>query len=302
MGKKIVYIVGLGHSGSTMLDLTLGQHSKIIGLGEIATVLNLGLESIRERAVPCACGNSLDNCSFWSNVDKALGKVENPSFQIQYQAVINTAQRIFGKDCIVVDSSKGLGSLKKISKLPDMDVKVLHLIRDVRPFTVSYLDRMKRRKEKAGNRQKSGKFPKSLLQQFASYYFLIWYRQNRKIQHYLSSLDVPVLQIGYEELCLYPKKMVGKICEFLALEAEAALLNWDKPQSHIIRGNIMRVNAGKWGIYYDNRWFYRKDWLMPSLFFPHIMKYNNSEVYKNTAGTVWEISQSPVREEPSQHD
>lgn len=296
MGKKIVYIVGLGHSGSTMLDLTLGQHSKMIGLGEIATVLNLGLESIRERAIPCACGSSLDNCSFWSNVAKALAKDENHSFQTQYQAVINTAQSIFGNDCIIVDSSKGLGSLKKIIKMPDMDVKVLHLIRDVRPFTISYLDRLQRRKSKVGRHKNSGKFPKSLLQQFASYYFLEWYRQNRKIQQYLSSLDVPVFQFGYEELCLYPQKMLDKICNFLSVEVEATLLNWDKPQSHIIRGNMMRMNAEKWGIHYDNRWFYRKNWLMPSVFFPHIMKYNNAEVYKNTAGTVWEIAQSPGKE------
>lgn len=296
MGKKIVYIVGLGHSGSTMLDLTLGQHSKMTGLGEIATVLNLGLDSIRQRAIPCACGSSLDNCNFWGNVAKTLGDAPGASFQERYQTVINTAQSIFGDDCVIVDSSKGLASLKRISKLPDVDLKVLHLIRDVRPFTISYLDRMKRRRNKASAQKNIGKFPKSLLQQYASYYFLQWYRQNRKIQQYLNGLDLPVFQFGYEELCLYPQKIVGKICEFLEVEEEAALLNWDKPKSHIIRGNIMRVNAEKWGIHYDNRWFYRKNWLMPSVLFPHIMKYNNAEVYKNTAGTVWEITPSPVKE------
>ena len=40
MKQKILYIAGLGHSGSTILDLSLGSHPDITGLGEIYTLLD----------------------------------------------------------------------------------------------------------------------------------------------------------------------------------------------------------------------------------------------------------------------
>ena len=36
---KLLLIRGLGHSGTTMLDLALGAHPQIIGLGEAARIL-----------------------------------------------------------------------------------------------------------------------------------------------------------------------------------------------------------------------------------------------------------------------
>ena len=35
----LLLIRGLGHSGSTILDLALGAHSQVVGLGEAARVL-----------------------------------------------------------------------------------------------------------------------------------------------------------------------------------------------------------------------------------------------------------------------
>ena len=36
--KKIIYIAGYGRSGSSILAFTLGQHKKIISLGEIRVI------------------------------------------------------------------------------------------------------------------------------------------------------------------------------------------------------------------------------------------------------------------------
>ena len=39
MKNKIVFIAGLSHIGSTLLDYALGSHPKFVGLGEIFTAL-----------------------------------------------------------------------------------------------------------------------------------------------------------------------------------------------------------------------------------------------------------------------
>ena len=71
MGKaliKYVYICSAGYSGSTLLDLLLGSHSRIASLGEIDRLSkNLALNT------PCACGQSVRSCPVWSEVISRVG-------------------------------------------------------------------------------------------------------------------------------------------------------------------------------------------------------------------------------------
>ncbi|MBA4734312.1 hypothetical protein [Synechococcus sp. A15-28] len=50
----LLLIRGLGHSGSTILDLALGAHPQVVGLGEVAHQSPLGatLEPFRLCVVP----------------------------------------------------------------------------------------------------------------------------------------------------------------------------------------------------------------------------------------------------------
>lgn len=62
--KKIIYIAGLGHSGSTILDMALGSHPNIIGLGEIYAVFNSkNYKNLFEKST-CSCGEKGKDCSF----------------------------------------------------------------------------------------------------------------------------------------------------------------------------------------------------------------------------------------------
>ena len=68
----LLLIRGLGHSGSTLLDLVLGGHPSVIGLGEASRVLlsaladsSVGcqLNDWREQYTqPCTCGLMIDQC------------------------------------------------------------------------------------------------------------------------------------------------------------------------------------------------------------------------------------------------
>lgn len=60
----MIYILGLGRSGSTLLDLLLGAHPEIWTLGE-AFKLPYLLETARQ---PCGCGETLPSCEFWKDI------------------------------------------------------------------------------------------------------------------------------------------------------------------------------------------------------------------------------------------
>src|ERR1700683_4878467 len=67
---KAVFILGCGHSGSTLLDLLLYGHSQIFGVGE--------LERSRAEAT-CTCGLPAPECPIWS---KALGALPWPRREV----------------------------------------------------------------------------------------------------------------------------------------------------------------------------------------------------------------------------
>ena len=80
---KVLYVVGVGRSGSTILDIVLGNHPDIQSTGEVTNLVRTGWishESLRgieqeKRRLPlCTCGRRLDvpetqdACPFWSDV------------------------------------------------------------------------------------------------------------------------------------------------------------------------------------------------------------------------------------------
>ena len=61
---RVVYIMGYGRSGSTVLDTVLGNVDGVESVGELANVARSGWRGEE----PCACGRLARDCSFWSSV------------------------------------------------------------------------------------------------------------------------------------------------------------------------------------------------------------------------------------------
>ncbi len=64
---RILYIGGWGRSGSTLLDLMLGQAPGVFSAGEIREIWQSGLVENR----PCGCEQPFRDCSFWQAVGEA---------------------------------------------------------------------------------------------------------------------------------------------------------------------------------------------------------------------------------------
>ena len=303
MSQKIVFILGLSRVGSTMLDLVLGSNPKFVGLGEIFQVIRPDMNRY-ERNEQCSCGNLTRQCPFWGVVAAELKKKKTTDLAERYHHANQVFENLYGSDHIMVDSSKLLAALKTVDRMPDINVKVIYLIRDVRAWTIS---RLNNRRKSPKYFQRDGYYIKKLtyqlgwkihlirwalpfLTRLSLYYFLLWYFQNKQIKNYLQRNNIDHFTLGYDELGLHPEFMMKKIFGFL----EEDMVNPDfssmNSQSHILVGNTKKSESNRrQGIFYDNRWMYRNEWMNSAAFFPKIMRYNSEEVYKNIKDhSIWD--------------
>lgn len=308
MKRKVVFILGLSRVGSTLLDLVLGSTPQAVGLGEVYDTLQFDWKSGYGTRT-CSCGKSCCRCPFWKHVFKRLKANPNATMEGRYLTLLDCFDSLYGRDKIMVDSSKWLAALKVLAGIEDIELKIIYLLRDVRAWTISRLDRRyhhphiftadgyysKRLEESFGKKTRLVRFMIPAITRRPSYYFLIWYWQNLRIANHLSQAGLSGLQIGYDELGMNPNETMKLIFSYLDIPMETDTFSSINSQSHVLVGNYRKADPQRRrGIFYDNRWVYRNEWLWPAAVFPGIMKYNTGHVYRNISKqTIWK--QQPGR-------
>jgi hypothetical protein len=255
--QKIIYIAGLGHSGSTILDLSLGAHSKIIGLGEIFTLLDKDRRKNHLKS-HCSCGMRATQCKFWAGADLELDKgngVEN-----KYAILVQYFRRKFGDDYILVDSSKN--SYSYIEFLKDhFDLVVIYLTRDFRSWIYA-------------RHLNNGKPLITLA--------IRWFLENKKLLYQFKQMDIDIFTVGYEELALYPELILKNIADHAGIRYQESMLSPEQSNSHIISGNIARTDPDKKRRFiYDARWLISVRLLLLSPFLILLSRFNKKYVYSN---------------------
>jgi hypothetical protein len=84
---KVIYIVGNGHSGSTLLDIMLGNGESCFGAGELTNIVKPDLENEY-----CSCGQRIAECEFWSKVYEKWHKIMSIS-PLEYRYLRNRYER-----------------------------------------------------------------------------------------------------------------------------------------------------------------------------------------------------------------
>tara|TARA_A100001388_G_scaffold265812_1_gene238350 strand:+ start:85 stop:945 length:861 start_codon:yes stop_codon:yes gene_type:complete len=280
---KIIYVAGLYHTGSTLMDLTLGNLPKVIGLGEIYKGLREGFEEM------CSCGQLTKDCSFWGDIHKTLKEKKDLDLQAKYDLVISTFVEKYGQDYILVDSSKchpfdlssnksnrDMQGLNFLVNKPEIDLKVIHMVRDVRSWSYGLLMRDERTKDELSLiNQIYRKFSRS-----ASARFLQWYWGHKKILNFLKKYNVENLRVSYEDLALDTEVTLNSITDFLEMNYDPSMLIPSKSKSHIVVGNPMRFRkADTKKIKYDSRWLSSNKFYFSSIFLRPIMNFNNKLTY-----------------------
>jgi hypothetical protein len=161
---KIVYIMGAGHIGSTVVDIVLGHDRHIESLGEVAKYHRYGWELDENRK--CACGSSVFACPFWSEVRSRWSKAVEESdgrrqlelkkryegsrmgwlrllwnsrwpgsafkrYQVGTEELYRSIQGAGGKD-ILIDSSLMPRRAFALTLNSGIDLYLIHMVRDGR--------------------------------------------------------------------------------------------------------------------------------------------------------------------------
>lgn len=291
MARQVVFIASRARSGSTLLNLLMSSQPRLVALGEIFNLFDFEAGHIfRQNKIKCSCGETMSGCKFWGPVTDHLRTRPELSPGEMYDLVLEAFYTHFGEEAIPVDASKTVDALQ-VLKGRQVDLQVIFLIRDVRPWVVSMRKNLEKRAELrfADLIKNHGlKAPLTWLLTTPTKFFWHWYILNRQTQRFLVREGIPAMKMGYEEMCLYPEFMVAEMGKFLGLTFEPEVVSLGTSENHIILGNRMRHQPEKrTRILYDNRWFYDQSWLLPSVLFPQIMKYNTKEVYHNTRTHLW---------------
>lgn len=166
---RVLYIMGAGRSGSTILDILLSQHERIVGVGELVRFLRPDWN----EEEPCSCGSPSFSCAFWAKVQQhestdpsipnpfatwrelaadyerirhapTLALARSSASSNRFNAYAQLTTELFetiadeaGCDT-VVDSSKSPARALALSMIPEIDLRVIHLIRDPLGTAISF--------------------------------------------------------------------------------------------------------------------------------------------------------------------
>jgi Sulfotransferase family len=270
---QVIYIAGQGRNGSTLVDRILGTLDGVASMAEVYRVLKDGVVDGKR----CACGESIHTCPFWSRVLSWMSPDEirqalrlqdavdrsryffalftgqyNQWFRSQLDEYKIFLQRFYEAiahqtGCrILVDSSKVPSRALILSTLPNIDVSVVHVVRDVRASIYAWQsDKFDPASGQLMNKISSRKT------------FLAWVARNILCEQL--ALKMPYHRIAYEALAKDPQTVMQSLVHQLKPIADLTLPFCDErsialPMNHTIGGNPDRFKVGLTQIQPDERW------------------------------------------------
>lgn len=241
-----VHMIATAYSGSTLLGTLLDSHPEITTVGELITPVREG-RLVREGGdYPCSCGSLLLECPhFTALVERCRERGVELDF-LDYEIRIDgsllgrcmpghrkrvaramercttiaralldvTGKRVF------LDTSKDLSPVPHLARHPELDLKVLHLVRDPRAFLHST---RKRREVKAASLSRH------------------WRHIHARSLELGKSLGPERFRsLSFESFCARPDETLEELCSFLGVESVPLRDRADEVVHHIM-GNRARL-------------------------------------------------------------
>jgi Sulfotransferase family len=281
---RVLYVGGLGRSGSTLIERLIGQMPGVCPVGELVHLWDRGVAE-GER---CGCGEPFRQCPFWRQVGKAAfgswdqvdvsriaalrsrvdrnrfipalaGRKLRPERRQDLDEYTSYYARLYAaiievSGCqLVVDSSKHPSLAHCLRWQADVDLRVLHLIRDSRAVAYSWSKQVRR--------------PDTDDESYMTRYSAAtaagqWTVQNAAF-HLLGRRGCPTMRMRYEDFVADPEAAIRGVAGFAGLPGDGGLpfLDTDGTScwaelsgAHTVSGNPMRFATGKVPIRRDERW------------------------------------------------
>jgi hypothetical protein len=173
--------------------------------------------------------------------------------QLRNLALIESLLEVTGAR-IVIDSSKVALRLNYLLRIPSLEIRVIHVIRDGRAVSLTYTDEWnfadaaspELRGGGSGNRRPP---PRRTMAEAARE----WRRSNEAAEAMLSTMPRGQwTKVRYEDLCADPTATLDRLAAFLDLDPSQARLDFRSINQHVI-GNGMRLDVTS-EICLDARW------------------------------------------------
>jgi UDP-N-acetylglucosamine transferase subunit ALG13 len=282
-GPRILYVAGWGRSGSTLLDRMLGQVPGVFSAGELRDVWRRGV--LEDRL--CGCGERFSACPVWTEVGRrafggwegvdvvemqrlrdrldrpwappmVLGSRVLPGLDRDVARYVDALERLYFAihettgARVIVDSSKIPTYLLLLRRIPGVDLRVVHLVRDSRGVVFSWqrhverIDGGKERVENELRRYGTGS---------AAARYLFYNGLTHAVQ-----LGLPSLFMRYEDLVRAPSPALESVLRHAGIGGNESALRFIGARSvelgvnHTVDGNPMRLSTGTVQLREDDEW------------------------------------------------
>lgn len=278
---KVLNIIGCGRSGSTILGNTLGQIPGYLHVGELCYIWNRG---VIQNAL-CGCGQPFHDCEFWRRVLQRIrvpvgeddvarlasfprhanrrmaltilrrrGPLELVEGIEEYLDALRDVYRSLDAETgcrVIVDSTKAPSHSYLLRTAPELDLYVLHLVRDPRAVAYSW-----NRKVVRFDNHPENPVPMPRFSPLRS--ALKWAYANLNVELLRDTLGPKMITVRYEDFLADPFGTVSRIVGLVDEDSDALpFVSERKLQldpTHTVWGNPGRLKTGLVELRLDAEW------------------------------------------------
>jgi len=228
----LVFVIGIAHSGSTLLGRLLDMHSRVLCVGEM-----MRIDEAMEKDYPCSCGEPVETCDFWRQHIALIQNASDLNYKRFTQELYGELKTVSGKD-VIVDLSKTrvvrmMSGLFGGRKNRFKNAAFIILLRDPKGISASAM----RRTEKP-------------LDKFLSRY-LKWMRRFQRLAEREGD-RVHILK--YEDLCQEPESEINRLCQFIGIDFQSGMMNPAEKIHHFIHSSTSGYMKNLNTLAVDERW------------------------------------------------
>ncbi|MEZ5342599.1 MAG: sulfotransferase [Acidimicrobiales bacterium] len=279
--QKVLFIGGIGRSGTTIIEKLLNEVPGTFSVGETVHLWERGVQA-NER---CGCGESFVDCRQWANVGelafggwsnvpldrvidlrwsvdrsrrlpqmlRSLRSGTNTDDQNEYlgyvSGVLHAAAKAAGGAAVLLDSSKHLSTAALYALDPTLDVRVLHIVRDPRGVAYSWMKQVAR-PEAEGEQMPTYRPSRTAFR---------WMTDNAGFE--ALGRTVPTLTMRYEDVLQDPAGSLAKMTALADLQAtredftflDGNTATFSTPM-HSVAGNPLRFGGEQTTLTLDDKW------------------------------------------------
>lgn len=286
---RVLYVGGAGRSGTTIVSTILGQSPGVFAAGELRYTWERGFDQDHR----CGCGEPFSRCPVWTEVvDRAFG-VDGPPDPVavhedllrrlrimrvplglvrsalgrsfvpyhRHDAAIHrlyaAVAELDGVD-VIVDSSKSPVYARLLSRLPDIELTMLTVVRDPRAGAYSW-----RRLKPTGDGNDGGTMERLEIWRSA----LVWTVWYALLGRWFPAGDLHLV-LRYEDFVAQPETSIQRVLDRLGRDGGpefGADGTVRLEPTHTVAGNPNRHSSGPVRLALDDEWRTRMPWRDRSL-------------------------------------